>query len=130
MKSAAMKKRADCTQKAEGARRASLILLLMLLLLMTVETLLQAPAHGAAIALVITLKLLPPACLLPALWRARADAALWLALLLLPYFCWAVLGAFAPGWAGWLALLRSLLLAACLGAVLLFAHWQGQAHRA
>ncbi|MGC4088222.1 MAG: DUF2069 domain-containing protein [Polyangiaceae bacterium] len=119
-------------QKSALAHALTLASLLLLLLLMIVESLLLAPAGtpAAAYVFVISLKTLPLLCFLPGLLRRRSMAGVWLALLLLPYFCLAVLGAFAPGNAGLFGLTESLLIAFCFFSALLFTRWQRAAETA
>lgn len=119
-------------QKSALARALTLASLLFLLLLMIVESLLLAPADtpAAAYAVVIGLKTLPLLCFLPGLLRRHSMTGVWLALLLLPYFCLAVLSAFAPGHAGWFGLGESLLIAFCFFSALLFTRWQRAAETA
>ncbi|MDQ8037638.1 MAG: DUF2069 domain-containing protein [Pedobacter sp.] len=113
-------------QKSALARALTLACLFLLLLLMIAESLLLAPANTplAAYAVVIALKTLPLLCFLPGLLRRRSMAGVWLALMLLPYFCLAVLSAFAPGTAGLFGLAESLLIAFCFFSALLFTRWQ------
>jgi uncharacterized membrane protein len=109
-------------RKARLAQRSTLALLLALILLIILDVLLHAPLTvGLIVAAVETLPLL---LFVPAIRRGRAISAVWLALLLTLYFCWAVLGAYAPGLPGWLALLRALLIAACFSSALLMTRWQ------
>ncbi len=108
------------------ARYITLAGLIALVVLMTAESLLLAPAHTPALAyiFVITLKTLPLLCFLPGLLRGRAMTGVWLALVLLPYFCLAVLSAYGPGLGGHFGIVESMLLALCFWTALLFTRWQ------
>lgn len=114
------------TAKLAMARYTTLAGLCVLLLLLAAESLLLAPAHtpAAAYAFVITLKTLPLLCFMPGLLRSHAMTGVWLALLLLPYFCLAVLSAFAPGSAGLPGLLQAMVIGLCFWSALLFTRWQ------
>lgn len=113
--------------KALRARRAAATLLALLMACIALE-LLQRPPAPAAAAVLLAVLLLPLAPFLRPLWRGDARRALWLTLLLMPYFCWASMGAYLlPGLPGLLALLRALLIAACFGAALLMVRWQRDA---
>lgn len=113
-------------EKLHRGRQAAHALLLVLMAFMAVETLLK-PLPAPAIAFLLALVLLPLAPFLLPLRRGNAGSALWLSLMLMPYFCWAVLGAFAPGTDGLLALLRTLLISACFTALMLMVRWTRQA---
>lgn len=117
-------------EKARRGQQATLASLFLLMLVMTVETLLHPPPQLAATVFVIVLKLLPLALFIPALRRAQAMTAVWLVLLLMLYFCLAVLSAYAPGLPGQLALLRLLLIVTCVVAAMLFTRWQRAADAA
>lgn len=110
-------------RKARLARLGTFLLLAALLVELTVETLLQ-PLSLAAMTVVLAVKLAPLGYFLRPVWRGRADSALWLCLLLMPYFCWAILGSFAPGAEGVVALSRALLIGACFAVALLMMRWQ------
>lgn len=112
--------------KARLGQQAAFVLLLAVMAFMTGETLFK-PLPAGAMAFLLAVLLLPLAAFLPPLRRGSAGAALWLSMLLMPYFCWAVLGTFVPGTDGLLALLRSLLLGACFTALMLMVRWQRQA---
>lgn len=112
--------------KARLGQQAAFFLLLSVMAFIAVETLFK-PLPAAAVAVLLAVLLLPLAAFLRPLHRGSAGAALWLSLLLMPYFCWAVLGAFVPGTDGLVALLRSLLLGACFTALMLMVRWQRQA---
>lgn len=113
--------------KLHRGRQAAYALLLALMAFMTVETLLK-PLPVAAQAFLLGLVLLPLLPFLGPLRRGNAGSALWLSMMLMPYFCWAVLGAFAPGLDGVLALLRTVLISACFTALMLMVRWTRQAH--
>lgn len=112
--------------KIAGARRAALALQLLLMAFMALETLLK-PLPAGAMAVLMAVALLPLAAFLPSLRRGDPGRALWLSLLLLPYLCWALLGTFAPGLDGILALLRSVIISACFTALMLLVRWTRQA---
>lgn len=116
-------------QKARYGRLATFVLLLLLMAMMALQ-ILRLPLLPGAVAVLLAVVLLPLALFLYPLWRGRAQAALWLGLLLMPYFCWAVLGAFVPGTEGRLAVVRSLLIAACFTAAMLMVRWQRAADSA
>jgi uncharacterized membrane protein len=114
-------------QKRDLARGLTLASLLTIVLLMMVATLSGTHANTPPIAaylFVIAIKTLPLLCFLPGLLRYRAATGVWLALLLLPFFCLAVLYAFDSGQAGLLGLLQALLIAFCFWSALLFTRWQ------
>lgn len=96
------------------ARQTTLALLAVLAAVLLLETLWLSGLPFTAMLLVLLLKLLPLALFIPALRRPQPLTPVWLSALLLPYFCWAVLAAWAPGTEGLLALLRALLIAACI----------------
>jgi uncharacterized membrane protein len=110
-------------QKARAGRLAAFSLLLLLMAMLLLETVLQ-PLPPAAMTFVVALKLLPLAFFLKPMWQGRSDSALWLSMFLMPYFCWAGMGVFAPGADGKIALLRALLIGACFAAALLMMRWQ------
>lgn len=113
-------------EKLRRGRQAAFTLLLLLMAFMTVEILLK-PLPGAALALLLGIALLPLLPFLAPLRRGNPGSALWLSMMLMPYFCWAALGAFAPGTDGVLALLRALLISACFTALMLMVRWNRQA---
>lgn len=108
------------------ARQATLVLLALLAAVLLLETLWLSGLPFTALLLVLLLKLLPLALFIPALRRPRPLTPVWLSTLLLPYFCWAVLAAWAPGTEGALALLRALLIAACIIAAMTWS-WRRKA---
>lgn len=110
-------------RKARLGRLVTTVLLLLLLATLAVQTLLESLPPGA-MAFMLAVKLLPLAVFLPALRRGGTQTALWFSMFLMPYFCWAVLGAFAPGSEGRIALLVALLISACFSAALLMLRWQ------
>ncbi|HEX4869300.1 MAG TPA: DUF2069 domain-containing protein [Moraxellaceae bacterium] len=112
-------------EKFRRGSRAAFALLVLLMAFLAVETALKPLPAGAMLVFGAAL-LLPLALFLRPLWRGNADSALWLSLMLLPYLCWALLGAFVPGTEGLLALLRALLIGACFTALMLMVRW----HRA
>lgn len=112
----------DVVRKAALARQGTFILLLLLIVTLAVGTLLQAPL--AVSAVVIPLETLPLLLFVYPVYKGRTISAVWLALLLTLYFCFAVLAAYAPGLPGALALLRVLLIAACFSTALLMTRWQ------
>lgn len=113
-------------EKLRRGRQAAFALLLLLMAFLTVEILLK-PLPAAAIALLLGIVLLPLLPFLAPLRRGNPGSALWLSMMLMPYFCWAALGAFAPGTDGVLALLRALLIGACFTALMLMVRWNRQA---
>lgn len=114
------------SSRTAQARTLTLALLVSLLVLMAVETFLFAPPAMslATILVVITLKVVPPALFILPVARGRAMSAVWLGILLLLYFCWAVLGAMLPGIEGAVATVRAILTAACFVSAMYFARWQ------
>lgn len=110
-------------QKARLGRTSVTLLLVLLLAALALQTLRQ-PLPAGALAFLLAFKLLPLAAFLPFLWMGRMMAALWFSMFLMPYFCWAVLGAFVPGTEGRLAVLVAVLISACFGAALLMIRWQ------
>lgn len=114
------------SSRTAQARTLTLALLVSLLALMAVETFLFAPPAMslATILVVITLKVGPPALFILPVARGRAMSAVWLGILLLLYFCWAVLGAMLPGIEGTVATFRAILTAACFVSAMYFARWQ------
>lgn len=112
----------DVVRKAALARQATFIQLLLLIALLTLGTLLQAPL--AVSAVIVPLQILPLLFFVQPIRKGRAISAVWLALLLTLYFCFAVLAAYAPGLAGALALARVLLIAGCFSSALLMTRWQ------
>jgi uncharacterized membrane protein len=104
----------------------------LLITLMLTESLLFAPATlamGPALAAAV-LKVLPLLLFSPWLWRRGSGSVLGLSLILLPYFCMAVLAAYAPGHAGQFALLRCVLIAGLLAGCCLVVRRYGSAGRA
>ncbi|HEX4940829.1 MAG TPA: DUF2069 domain-containing protein, partial [Candidatus Kapabacteria bacterium] len=114
------------TSRASRARKLTLVLLISLLVFMAAETFLFAPPTMslAAILFIIGIKIVPPALFILPLSRGHAMSAVWLGILLMPYFCWAVLGALVPGTEGVVAAMRGALTAACVVSAMLFARWQ------
>ena len=112
--------------RANQARTLTLALLALLLALRASETILFAPPTMSltAVLLVIAIKILPPAAFILPIAKGRAMSAVWLGILLLLYFCWAVLGAMLPGIEGIVASLRATLTAACFVSAMFFARWQ------
>jgi uncharacterized membrane protein len=113
-------------QRARTARHGTLVLLGLLVLALALETPFLRPAglKVPAVLLVMALKTAPLWFFFLPISRGRAMSAVWLGFLLMIYFCWAVLGAFAPGTEGRLALVRIVLIAACFVSAMLFARWQ------
>lgn len=116
-------------EKLRRGRQAAYALLIAVMAFMVVEALLK-PLPAGAKAFLLAVALLPLAPFLRPLRRGNPGSALWLSLMLMPYFCWAALGAFAPGLDGALALLRALLISACFTALMLMVRWTRQAHAA
>lgn len=116
--------------KLHRGRLASFWLLVLLLVFMSVETLLEPDREFTASAFLAVVLLLPLAVFLRPLWRGNPGSALWLSLMLMPYFCWAALGAFVPGMDGVLAILRALLISACFTALMLLVRWHRAANAA
>lgn len=112
-------------EKLQRGRQAAFALLLLLMAFMAVEILLK-PLPAGAMALLLGIALLPLLPFLAPLRRGNPGSALWLSMMLMPYFCWATLGAFAPGMDGLLALLRALLISACFTALMLMVRWNRQ----
>lgn len=113
-------------EKLNRGRLASFALLLLLLAFMIAETLLEPDRTLAASSFLVVVLLMPLAAFLRPLWRGNPGSALWLSLMLMPYFCWAALGAFVPGLDGVLALVRAVLIGASFTALMLLVRW----HRA
>jgi len=111
--------------RANQARKVTLSLLAALLTLMAVETVLFAPPTMGilTVLVVIAIKIIPPGLFFWPVSRGRAMSAVWLGILLLPYFCWAVLGAL-PGVEGTVAVIRAVLTASCFVSAMYFARWQ------
>lgn len=120
------------TSRASRARKLTLVLLIGLMVFMAAETFLFAPPTMslAAILFIIGIKIVPPALFILPLSRGQAMSAVWLGILLMPYFCWAVLGALVPGTEGVVAAMRGVLTAACVVSAMLFARWQKAASAA
>lgn len=110
-------------QKARYGRIGATALLALLMAALLLQTLLQ-PLPAGAMAFMAAVKLLPLAIFLPLLWRGRTQSALWFSMFLMPYFCWAAVGAFVPGREGLMALLVACLIAACFTAAMLLIRWQ------
>lgn len=112
--------------RAPLARKLTLALLGTLLALMATETFLFTPPSMklATILVIIAVKVIPPGLFFFPILRWQPLSAVWLGILLLPYFCWAVLGAMLPGAEGLVAMLRAILTAACFVAAMFFARWQ------
>jgi uncharacterized membrane protein len=110
-------------EKARHGRTAATVFLGLLLAALLLQTLLQ-PLPAGAMAFMVAVKLLPLSIFLPLLWRGRTQSVLWFSMFLMPYFCWAILGAFVPGTEGLVAILVALLIAACFSASMLLIRWQ------
>lgn len=112
--------------RANQARKVTLSLLSALLALMAVETVLFAPPTMGilTVLVVIAIKIIPPGLFFWPVSRGRAMSAVWLGILLLPYFCWAVLGSLLPGVEGTVAVIRAILTASCFVSAMYFARWQ------
>lgn len=116
--------------KLRRGRLASFWLLVALMAFLAAEILLAPARRPEASAVLAVLVLLPLAAFLRPLWRGNPGSAIWLSMLLMPYFCWAGLGAFAPGPDGVLAILRGLLIGACFTALMLLVRWHKAASTA
>lgn len=114
------------TTRASQARQLTLGLLGALLAFMAIETVLFAPPTMklATILFIIAVKVIPPGLFFIPILRWQPMSAVWLGILLLPYFCWAILGTLIPGTEGVVAILRAILTAACFIAAMYFARWQ------
>ena len=110
-------------EKFHRGRIAAFTLLLLLMGYLALESVLKPLPWGAALVLG-TAAILPLTFFLRPLWRGSARSALWLGLMLLPYLCWAALGAFAPGTDGVLAMTRAVMISACFTALMLMVRWQ------
>lgn len=112
--------------RAAQARTVTLGLLATLLTLMATETILFAPSgmKSQAIMVVIAIKIIPPGLFFWPISRNQATSAVWLGILLLPYFCWAILGAMLPGTEGAMAVLRAFITAGCFVSAMFYARWQ------
>jgi uncharacterized membrane protein len=112
--------------QAAKARKLTLGLLGALLAFMAIETFLFAPPSMslATILFIIAIKIIPPGLFFYPILRWQPMSAVWLGILLLLYFCWAVLGALIPGTEGIVAILRTILTAACFISAMYFARWQ------
>lgn len=115
-------------EKLHRGRLASFGLLVLLLAFMIIETLLEPDREIAASGFLTVVLILPLAVFLRPLWHGNPGSALWLSLMLMPYFCWAALGTFVPGTDGVLALIRALLISACFTALMLMVRWHRAAH--
>lgn len=118
--------RSPSPEKARQAKLATLLLLGLLILLLALETVVLAPAtvQAPAVLLVMLLKPLPLLFFIRPIQQGRPMSAVWLAYLLMLYFCLAVLGLFEPGLAGKLASAKALLITACFVSAMLFTRWQ------
>lgn len=114
------------SEKLHHGRLAAFSLLLLLMAFMSMEILLK-PLPAGAKAVLAGIALLPLLPFLAPLRRGNPGSALWLSMMLMPYFCWAALGAFAPRPDGMLALLRAVLIGACFTALMLMVRWSRQA---
>ena len=114
------------TVRAARARKLTLGLLGALLTLMVLKTFLFAPStmRLATILVIVAIKIIPPGLFFHPIIRWQPMSAVWLGILLLLYFCWAVLGAMVPGTEGYVAILRAILTAACFVSAMYFARWQ------
>lgn len=114
------------TLRAEQARKLTLALVGILLAFMAVETVLFAPPTMGLVTVlvVIAIKIIPPGLFIWPIAKGRAFSAVWLGILLLPYFCWAVLGGMVPGVEGKVAVIRAILTASCFVSAMYFARWQ------
>lgn len=112
--------------RAAQARKLTLGLLGDLIAFMAIETFLFVPPAMtlATILFIIAIKIIPPGVFFIPILRWQPMSAVWLGILLLPYFCWAVLGALVPGTEGVVAMLRAILTAACFVSAMFFARWQ------
>jgi uncharacterized membrane protein len=112
--------------RAAQARKLTLGLLGALIAFMAIETFLFVPPAMtlATILFIIAIKIIPPGVFFIPILRWQPMSAVWLGILLLPYFCWAVLGALVPGTEGVVAMLRAILTAACFVSAMFFARWQ------
>ncbi|HET8731570.1 MAG TPA: DUF2069 domain-containing protein [Moraxellaceae bacterium] len=109
-------------EKFHRGRITAFSLLILLTGYIAVESLLKPLPWGASLVLG-AVGILPLTFFLRPLWRGDARSALWLGLLLLPYLCWAALGAFAPGTDGLLAMTRAALISACFIMLMLMVRW-------
>lgn len=112
--------------RAAQSRNITLGLVGLLMAFMAVETMLFAPPTMGilTILVVIAIKIIPPGLFIWPIAKGRAFSAVWLGILLLPYFCWAVLGGMVPGIEGKVAVIRAILTASCFVSAMYFARWQ------
>lgn len=107
------------------ARQATLTLLFALIGVLIVETLWLTQLPPIALLLILLLKTLPLILFIQPLRQRRPLAPVWFSALLLLYFCWAVLASWAPGTEGIFALIRALLVSACISAAMVWS-WKGK----
>ena len=74
--------------------------------------------------IVTSVKWLPVALLTPSLLKGSPNNYIWLAFLLIPYFCWAVLKGFAPDMSGWLGAGEATLIGLLFALAISCARWK------
>lgn len=102
------------TARKRLARQITLVLWLMLIGVLVLETLWLSGLPAAALLFVVLVKSLPLLIALFSFRQAKPLTPVWLAILLLPYLCWAIIGLWVPGPEGMMALIRTLLITGCI----------------
>ena len=84
-----------------------------------------APEGQLRASLIVTfIKWLPVALLTPALLKGKPNNYIWLAYLLIPYFCWAVLKGFSPELVGKLGAGEAVFIALLFSLAISCARWK------
>lgn len=99
--------------QADRLRRYTLWSLLALLAWLAIQAVCNAPADTSPLTILVAwfIQALGLMLFLPGVQRGNAKAVAWLGYVLMMYFIPAVLGTFATGWRGQLALVECLLVA-------------------
>jgi uncharacterized membrane protein len=100
--------------RQKKARLITLVLLITLISILFNETIFLAQLPLTALLFLIAVKTLPLILCIPALRKPTPLTPVWFSLLLLPYFCWAILGLWAQGSEFYFALTRSVLIGASI----------------
>lgn len=115
-------------QKAEQARKSSLLLLLLVSLYITTESLIfRSPLlHWSAWLVLLTLKLVPLIAFTGAILYRKTKALAWMGFVVVFYIFVAAIQVFEPGHGGVMAIGRCLLATLLLVSISLQTRWQAQ----
>jgi uncharacterized membrane protein len=118
-------------EKYKLAYLGTLGLLICLVIFMSIETLIYTPStlhHDVMQAkiFIIIVKSAPLLLFIPALLAKHAMSGIWLGLVLMFYFCLAVMSSFDSSYMGTLAIIRSVLIASLFMSGMFYTRYQKQ----